>query len=92
MLFDFLEPFSNVTKGFFTGDIISQKYTMSSAIENSSYRTERFLSCGVPNLKLYNFIFNLGYKGSEFNSYSHLMLNFELIIHDSCKKARFSYA
>ena len=86
MLFYFLEPFEDVNEGFLTSDVVSEENTMCTSIEDAGDRTEGLLAGGVPNLKLDYLIFNARDESSEFYTNGHLVLNFELIVHDSCKQ------
>jgi hypothetical protein len=60
------------------------------AVENTSHTLERLLTCSVPNLQLYHFVLYFDSKGAEFDSYRHLMLRLELIVHHSLHQARLS--
>jgi len=56
---------------------------MRTTIENTRYRPKRFLTCRIPNLKLNYFVIDVHYKGAKFHSYSYLMFDLEVIIHDA---------
>ncbi len=56
MLLNFLEPVLHIVERFLPRDIITKEDTLSATVEDSCYRSEGFLTSGVPNLKLDNFL------------------------------------
>lgn len=81
VLFNFEEPLLHIQKGVLTGYVVNEENNMSSSVENPSYRPERFLACGVPDLQFDNFLIHAQYKRSEFNADRNGVLRAELVIH-----------
>ena len=88
MLLNLLKPVLHIVESFFSRNIITEEYTLSATVEDSRYRPERFLSRGVPNLKLDNFLVETNHKWAEFYADGNLVLKFKLIVHDSGQQAR----
>ena len=55
---------------------------MGSLVKNACHRAEGFLASCVPDLQLTDLIVELDDERAEFNANGHLVLNFELLIHD----------
>jgi hypothetical protein len=91
MLLDLFQPIEQVYEGLFSGDIVGQKHTVSTSVEDTCHRLERLLPGSIPNLKLERLSIYLEPERSEFHSDCDLMLGFELIIHDSLHEATLSH-
>ena len=49
-------------------------------IEELGYRSELFLACCIPDLKLYELSFNLHYESPKLHSDSNLVITLEYIL------------
>jgi hypothetical protein len=65
---------------------------MGSSIEYLGYGPEGLLTSGVPNLELKDLFFHFYQVRAEFDAYCHIMVVFEVILHESLKDTRFSDA
>ena len=65
---------------------------MGTTIKNTSHALEGLLASSVPNLQLNHFVLYFDSKGAKFDSYCHLMLRLELIVHHSLHQTRLSNA
>jgi len=83
MLLYLAQPLRQVCKGIFTCHVIGKEHAVGASIENTSHTLEGLLPGSVPNLQLYHFVLYFDSKGAEFDSYRHLMLRLELIVHHS---------
>jgi len=87
MLLYFFKPIQTVLESLLSRDVIGKEHTVSTSVEDSGNGTEGLLSGCVPDLQLYYFLLNLNYKCAELHTYCHLMLYFEIVVHNTCKKA-----
>lgn len=90
MLLDLLQPTAQVLECLITRDVVSEENAMSAAIKYPSYRLERLLTSGVPDLELDDFVVYLETIRAEFDSNCDLMLFLELIVHDTFHEAGFA--
>lgn len=92
MLFYLFEPLYTVLEGLLSRDVIGKEDAVCTSVEYSCYWSEGLLACCVPNLQLEYLILDLNDKGTEFHSYGHLMLYFEVIIHYAWQQTTLSHA
>ena len=92
MLLDLLEPVAHVVERFFARDVIGQENTVRAPVEDACDRPERLLPRSVPYLKLHYLILYMSDEGAELDTNSHLVLNFEVVVHDPRQQATLSNA
>lgn len=84
MLLDLFQPIKQVHEGLLTCHIISQEHTMGPTIEDSRHRFEGLLPGCIPNLKFEDLpSIDTEPERAEFHTYCDLVLNFELVVHDT---------
>ncbi len=92
MLPDFIEPVRQVSERLLSCHVIGKKHAMGAAVKDTRHRLEGLLPRSVPDLQLDYFFIYFETEGAEFHSYSHLMLHFEIIIHDSLHKTTLAHS
>lgn len=83
VLLDLFQPASQVFESLIPRDVIGQEDAMSTTVKNPRHRFERFLTSGIPNLELDDFVVYLETIRAEFDADCHLMLLLELVVHDA---------
>ena len=75
-----MKPCLQTVECVFSRQVKAQEDDISALVKYASYRAERLLSCGIPDLQLADFVIQLDLERAEFHSNSHLVLHFELLI------------
>ncbi len=88
VLLDFFEPFHKVHEGVLARHIIGQEHAMRTTVEDTGDRLEGLLAGCVPDLQL-DYLAPVYFQPErpEFDTDSDLMLDLELVVHDSLHEA-----
>lgn len=85
-----IQPCFQVVKSFLTGEVEAEEDNVGSLVKDASDGAEGLLARRVPNLQLHDLLVQLDDEGSELYSNCHLVLHFELLVHDSRQKTTLS--
>ena len=88
VLLNFFEPFHKIHEGVLACHIIGEENAMRTTVEDTGDRLEGLLAGCVPDLQLDNLApVYFQTERPEFDTDSDLMLNLELVVHDSLHEA-----
>ena len=65
---------------------------MSASIKDLCYGFESILTCGVPNLKLEDFLFAFDQERAKFDAYCNIVVILKIIFDKPIQNTRLSYA